>query len=530
MNTWTCAPKEAHSSRRARRSPITALCGDVTLWLACGAAVCGLVLTLYTLRHAAAVSFDAARYLELAAAYATGGIRAALDWYAGPAVPVIVGTLYRWTGQLELAGRVAGIVAAGLLLAGLWLLLRRVSDRQTANLGIALAATHPALIRHAPSAEIDLPYLAALTLALYLVIAACQRRRGQLIAALLAGLAFGAAYLIRPEGLLVAAVVCSYLLVSGRAAVALRRSAAAMVLAVATLVAGPYLVWLHDSLGRWTLSGKDRTLSLKYLPDKRHPERALRAGPLGAIRQNPDDLIQWLPVHAKRTVTELPKAAGYVPLLLATLGVVSLLRRRFRLRRPAVAILLAACLPPTIAFALLYPYERYFLQVVPLVAVLAAVGMSRLWQWRRAWWLAPVAIAANLAIASVQAHEPLEASRAYRRAIGEQIAAEFGPGRRVLAFTVEAFYARAQRVKRWDPFEGIVPGHGFGKPFSYERMLAFLKAHQVEVVVVDHHFLKDCPEFLSKLRPEDFRLAFVAEHNGERIRVYEVLAVTAPRH
>ncbi len=513
------AEMKSRPFRRAR------MCGDVTFWLFCGGIVCGLVLTIYTLLTAAAVSFDAARYLELAAEFYHEGPGGALDWYAGPAVPVVVGTLYGLTGELELTGRLIGIAAASGIVLVTWLLLARTVGRDAAHLGAALLATHPAIIRHAPSAEIDLPYLAVLSLALYWLFLACEQNR-RLWPALAAGIAFGTAYLIRPEGLLVALAACGYAWIRRRGGFPLHRTAPLLTVIVAVLMAAPYLVWLHETLGRWTLSGKDRTLSLKYLPDKKNPERALRAGPLGAIAQNPDDLIKWLPTHVKRTCTELPKAAGYVTAALALLGALALWRRRMSIRQPASGLLAVACLPPAAAFALLYPYERYFLQALPLVAVLAAVGAARLWQFRAGRKLVIIALAINLLVAAIQAREPLEASRAYRRAIGERIAAEFGPGRRVLAFTVEAFYARAQRVKRWDPFEGIVPGHGFGEPFSYDRLLAFLKANQVEVVVVDEHFRKDCPEFESRRRPDDFRLVFTTEHKGQRIAVYEVLAVT----
>ena len=506
-------------------------CGHVTVACAWGAAACGLGLATLTLLRAAALSFDAARYLELARAYADDGLRAALDWYVGPAFPVAVGTLYRLLGDLELAGRLFGLISAVALVGLVWLLLKEISDHTTAHFGAALLATNPAVIRHAPSAEIDLPYLMLLCGALYAQVRSIRSRQSRAVWSVSAGLLFGIAYLVRPEALVVALLVGLWFLVGPAARqLGARRWLVGLSAPIALMVGAPYLVWLHESLGRWTLSGKDRTLSLKYLPDKKHPERALQAGPIGAILQNPDDLFKWLPVHAKRTLTELPKAAGYGCLALAVLGAVAWHRGRVRPDRLGSLLVLIASVPPVLAFALLYPYERYFLQGLPAVALLAALGCRRLLERCGRRWVLTALLGINLLVASVQAREPLEQSRLPRRRLGERIAASMGPGRRALAFTVEAFYAGADRVPRWDPFEGIVPGHGFGRPWDYDRLLAFLRAERVEVIVVDEHFRKDCPEFYDRLQPTDFRLLFRQQRGGDVVDVFEVLAVTRDPH
>ena len=521
----TSSPTQA-TSRAARliRIPDTPL-------LTLGALAAALGLAIIEANQAASVSFDAARYLELARAFHLRGLHGALDWYSGPIFPVIVGTVYPMVGSLEWTGRLVGLAFAALFVLSVHALAAELFSRRIGTVAAALVGTHAALIRHAVTAEIDVPYLGLLSFALLCAYRsyASTVRRYQLAWAIAAGVSFALAYLTRPEGLIVC-IVLSLGLVGLYRGTARGLRLGLPVLAVAVALSLPYLCWLRAELGRWTLSGKDRTLSLKFLPDKKHPERALKAGVLGALWQNPDDLIDWLPTHLRRTLTELPKANGYLILPLAIVGLVRLRRTGVLKRNRFLRSALLACLLPVLGFALLYPYERYFMQALPITGPLAAIGLVSLQQRlahlrtrRIGSALVIVVLATNLTIAAVQAREPIESSRTYKRQIGERIRRLVGPGRRVLAFTIEAFYAEADRVKRWDPFEGIVPGHGFGQPFTYESMLEFVRKHRVEVLVVDHHFRKDCPDFMEKVRPEHFRLLFQVEHKGEPIYVYRTM-------
>ena len=86
----------------------------------------------------------------------------------------------------------------------------------------------------------------------------------------------------------------------------------------------------------------------------------------------------------------------------------------------------------------------------------------------------------------------------------------------MLSFTVAAFYARAERVPLWGPMQGIVRCHGYGKPLTYDDLRRYVARHRVEYVVLDHDLRKDCPEFLDRVRAEDFELVAgdIRDHHG----------------
>ena len=39
-------------------------------------------------------------------------------------------------------------------------------------------------------------------------------------------------------------------------------------------------------------------------------------------------------------------------------------------------------------------------------------------------------------------------------------------------------------------------------------LVRFVRKHKVEYVVLDHDLMKDCPQFLQRVRPEHLRLLF----------------------
>ncbi len=210
-------------------------------------------------------------------------------------------------------------------------------------------------------------------------------------------------------------------------------------------------------------------------------------------------------------------------------------------QRGARPFLLWSTLPFVLFFFLLFPGRRYFMQGLIAWAVLAAAGVValavKLAEWRtqfaatrmlsgpaarsssfatqvrlagaRAFFIglwAPVLVMAVVTVLSNR--QPLESSLLSERRIGERLLALAGPGKRVLCFTVTAFYARAERVPLWGPMQGIVRAHGFGWPRDYRDLVRYVREHRVEYVVLDYDLMRDCPDFLERVRPNEFELLF----------------------
>ncbi|MFW6201061.1 MAG: ArnT family glycosyltransferase [Gemmatimonadota bacterium] len=181
-----------------------------------------------------------------------------------PLFPVLAGFVDRVIGDPVWAGRIVAALTSGLLVLPCWSIFRRLAGRHIAWLGAIIVAVLPSLAPFVAPRWVgwDLWVGAEPVLHLFLftgvalVLHAIDTGRGS--TAVLAGLSFGLAYLARPEAAPVAG-----LLVLALAALALVRRTRrpvgwALGFGVAfVLGASPFLLHLHDALGRWALTGRD---------------------------------------------------------------------------------------------------------------------------------------------------------------------------------------------------------------------------------------------------------------------------------
>lgn len=245
-------------ARLAARAP--------ALWLALGAVVLRLLMFLGRGDY---VAFDEAWYLILGRnlwsghGYSLSGLRhVALS----PLFPLVAGGTGRLVGDTVWGGRIVAAVAAGLLVLPCWSLFRRLGGRRVALLGCAIVAVLPSL---APFVTPELVgwdlwvgagplFMLFVFTGIAAILAAVSRRAPagrSLVLWAAAGAAFGLAFLDRPEALIAAPlVVLAAMVLSTRRPIAL---AGAVVCAVGFLVpTAPYFLYLHDALGRWTLTGR----------------------------------------------------------------------------------------------------------------------------------------------------------------------------------------------------------------------------------------------------------------------------------
>jgi len=335
----------------------------------------------------------------------------------------------------------------------------------------------------------------------------------------LAGAAAGLAYLARLEGVVLAATLGAVTLA---ALVRRRRLAfwprAALALAAGTLVALPYLFYLHGALGRWALSGRVQAAASDEpaapqvgaaAPAPGGGSQTVRAFVWGGDQEALWRVLYALDASGTRMASQYwgvphraaagsaratlptgapPAAAAPAPPRAPAPSQASTLLRAAALVVPVWVLVLAALgfaaarpraetalwLAPALLTALLpallaYAEPRALLMLAPAACVLAGGALARAFDWsagrRMMHWPLPLGAAALLAYPT--AHDalragdqstPLQQVAMARRFVGERLAAHLPPGAKIVSWhPAVALYAhRDWRVLPYDTFERIV--------------------------------------------------------------------------
>ncbi len=200
---------------------------------------------------------DGPSFLRVAAWFHEGHTAMAFGHSYHPLYPLLISWLAPWVGDFALAGVVVSVVFGSLAVIALHAFLVRAFDRRTAFLGGLLFALLPYAAMQSADVQSEGLYFALFLSALAVSWRAVEDAAPGWAAA--AGVLAGGAYLVRPEGLGVAAVaVCfaALLLFQGRFGVATFMRVTAALTFGAALVAGPYVLHLHELTGRWMLTQK----------------------------------------------------------------------------------------------------------------------------------------------------------------------------------------------------------------------------------------------------------------------------------
>jgi hypothetical protein len=325
-------------------------------------------------------------------------------------------------GPLFLANR---LVSTGMALLAIWLVYRLVrvaADRTTALWAAALTAPALPLVFYAKTANLDVPYFFWFLLSALFFLRALEGARLAAYAAL--GLTAALAVSTKDQAYgLYAAMPCLLAWDLGRRR---RRAGRApwgalldgrLWLAAGTAAAALALVWG---------CARDGELA-------RHLEVLVGVQEGGRYRMFPPTPVGQAS-QAVESLSQIVAAAGLPNVVAALCGLVIALRRP-REHRWALALLAtSAAYYLTFLAPIGYTYVRFFLPVVPVVAIFAALCVRRLLDWSRlgrAGWLAaaflllgwPLARAVALDLhmlgdARYAAEEWLEASETGQRALG----------------------------------------------------------------------------------------------------------------
>jgi hypothetical protein len=180
-----------------------------------------------------------------------------------PLFPVLAGAVGAIVNDIVWGGRLVAALTAGLLVWPCWHIFRRIGGHSVALIACIFIAVMPSLTPFAApywiewdlwvGAEPVLHFLLFSAIALTLR----ARERDRMLDWALAGAMFALAFLARPEAVIPFGLTG---LAVGAAALVRRsgrRTVHALAMAMAfALTAAPYWLYLHDTVGRWALTGR----------------------------------------------------------------------------------------------------------------------------------------------------------------------------------------------------------------------------------------------------------------------------------
>ncbi len=471
------------------------------------------------------IVYDEGYYLLLARSLRAGhgfALNGLAHVALSPLQPVLV-ALVAAVGVPELwASRLLAAVCGSLLVLPVVALARRAGGPRVALTAAAFTAASPALMSFVPffPGESWNLYFGSeplfLLLAFGAVAAAARAEEGGWRWWLVTGLLAGGSYLARAEGVVLAGTLLVVLALS----LALRRRGAAawrhfaLAVCATSLVAAPYLLYLHSTLGRWAVSGRVQAAS-EAGEDAPSAVQGARSGGqvLDAFvwQGHPDAFLQALygldpggtrmasqywgvhrepaPAHVAPASgpAEAPPAAGgpaagvparrsaaevwrqglgaVVPWWLAALALAGLVLGSHAALGWVVPLAACALLPSLLT----YVEPRSLLPLAPLAAVYAAVTV--MWiagRFERRWKPAPGGLAALAALALLAPAgrdlvrawpqtTPLQQVATARRAVGEYLARHLPPDSIVMSWhpAVAVWASRPWRVLPYASFERI---------------------------------------------------------------------------
>lgn len=222
-------------------------------------AISAFILRLSLLPFRFAVAFDEVNYLKLGVSGHLNGLTEVLHSYWSPLLPFVISIASAFFEDYEFAARLVSVLAGTILVFPVFYLGKSLFSHRAGLVAAAFVAFYPPLAFQ--STQILTEPLMMLLAAVAILCGLQALERGSFRQIVLAGMLTGGVYLLHPQGIGFGIVIIGWLLLAAAMSVfTLQRSrsllmALALVLAF-IVVASPYLIYLKQSTGHWTLSAK----------------------------------------------------------------------------------------------------------------------------------------------------------------------------------------------------------------------------------------------------------------------------------
>jgi hypothetical protein len=345
--------------------------------LLCWTVLALLLRLLLVWRLEQVISPDGVGYIVLGRNLMAGNFREGLSTYWSPLYPLLVGIASLFFRDAEFAGRFVSVIAGGLLVVPAHRLIRHWYGVRAALIGAGLVALHPLLIYYSTVLLTESTYtlfFVSGVLAGWNVL-----HTGRARSHLLAGAAFGACYLLKPEaaGFIILLLVPVLLRRLFDKTVSLKTCArnALLLCAGFMLLAAPYLVYLRHETGAWKLSTK---IGGHLWQGSRLASGDFAPASLPLMPGMTTALVQL--TKALRFEYEIFNLI-FPPLFVLLVGV-GLFRKRWTSRRAWRELYLFSFVAAALAgYAVTLPNIRFIMPLLPLLLCWLSKGIIEFEEW-----------------------------------------------------------------------------------------------------------------------------------------------------
>jgi len=521
-----------------------------------------LMLLALALRAAAALSrpmvqFDEAVYLRMAENLAAGlgpqGLFAGNTTSFTPLLPLMITSVALVLRDYVVSGYVVSVVFGSLILLPLYLIGKELAGRRVGLMAAAVMAVLPVYVEYTSQIYSETEYIFFMLMGVFF---ARHLLRGcRVPCSILAGASLGLAYLANPGALYFVVAIFLLALVTTLYKGVWRQmlKAFGLFLLFFFIFAAPYIIYLHDQTGAWTLSGKTGSMAINrynsahglsfntiefdrdvmsIAGDGDHlklEEITTGKGALSSYAREPLAAVRAM----LRQGYDLYSGGvpALLPLWLVPLMGLGLFAAGWNRRKLAGNAYLALMMMPFFFTLSVSAITRFLMPYLALTTIWMAEGWYVLEGWGagtlemnlgEGWRERARGLAVWLTAALVML--PLLANTAYtihterfvtaQRQAGEWIRAEAGPGQRIMnADTPSVYYSGGEAV--------LIPYAG------YDDFTAYACRQQVDYLVVTRSFIGQMRPPLARLLADgsehrQWPLAASFESDGEQVLVFRL--------
>jgi len=269
--------------------------------------ICAILFRLFLMSKSYVLDFDQVNYLKLAASGKINGLNHVLHAYWSPFYPLIVALFSYIVRDFELAGRLLSILCAVVIIFPLFFFVKNHFNKRIAYGASILTACYTFSACFSIKAETEFIY--SLVSIGGMILGWSTLKSKQYGKAILTGLLFGLAYLSRPEGIgfLIVFWVVGIVIIFSQIIAKGKFVSYLYILVLSGIgfgaVSFPYLYYLHQTTGNWTISTKGiaNQLGEKYLREKEENE----SHPFHVLNEDNTILLQDEVYHTGDFVTML---------------------------------------------------------------------------------------------------------------------------------------------------------------------------------------------------------------------------------